>query len=80
MIRKEGKLPEDIVYKASYDSEYSHETLTLRTDLISQHDTVLLVDDVLATGGTLNTAIELIKHCGIQTIYAGVVIELLFLK
>ncbi len=50
MIRKEGKLPDTIVTKASYDSEYSHETLTIRNDLLSKNDTVLIVDDVLATG------------------------------
>jgi len=53
MIRKEGKLPNDIVLKASYDSEYSHEILTIRNDLLSKNDTILIVDDVLATGGTL---------------------------
>lgn len=80
MIRKEGKLPDTIVFKASYDSEYSHETLTLRKDLLSQDDTVLIVDDVLATGGTLLAAIELIKKSGVQTIYTGVLVELLSLK
>lgn len=80
MIRKEGKLPDEIVLKASYNSEYSHETLTIRNDLLSQDDTVLIVDDVLATWGTLNAAIELVKKCGVHAIYAGVVVELLFLK
>lgn len=53
MIRKEGKLPDEIVSKASYESEYRHATLTIRNNLLSKNDTVLIVDDVLATGGTL---------------------------
>lgn len=80
MIRKEGKLPDTIVAKASYESEYSHETLTIRNDLLSKNNTVLIADDILATGGTLQAAIELIKGCGAQKIYAGVLVELLFLK
>jgi adenine phosphoribosyltransferase len=43
-------------------------------------DIVLVVDDVLATGGTLWAAIELVRNCGAQSIYAGVLIELLSLK
>jgi len=80
MIRKEGKLPDNIVSKASYDLEYGHETLTIRNDLLSENDTILIVDDVLATGGTLQAAIELVKNCGVRSIYTGVLIELLFLK
>ncbi len=80
MIRKEGKLPDTIVTKASYDSEYSHETLTIRNDLLSKNDTVLIVDDVLATGWTLGAAIELVRNCEVQSIYVGVLVELLFLK
>ncbi len=80
MIRKEGKLPDEIVLKASYVLEYGEATLTIRNDLLSENDTVLIVDDVLATGGTLEAAIELVKKCGVQTVYTGVLVELLFLK
>lgn len=80
MIRKEGKLPPEITIKASYTLEYGEATLTIRNNLLSQDDTVLIVDDVLATGGTLSAAIELVKNCGVHTVYAGVLVELLFLK
>lgn len=80
MIRKEGKLPPDITHKSHYHLEYGEATLTIRYDLLSKDDSVLIVDDVLATGGTLQAAIELIKKCGVQNVYAGVLIELLSLK
>lgn len=49
MIRKDGKLPDDLVAKASYDYEYSSATLTIRKDILKDHK-VLVIDDVLATG------------------------------
>lgn len=80
MIRKEGKLPPEITIKTPYILEYGEATLTIRNDLLSKNDIILIVDDVLATGGTLWAAIELIKNCGVRSIYAWVLIELLFLK
>ena len=80
IIRKEGKLPSEITIQASYTLEYGEATLTVRNDLLSKRDTVLIVDDVLATGGTLWAAIELVRNCGVLSIYAGVLVELLFLK
>ena len=77
MIRKEGKLPPDTTLKASYKLEYGEATLTIRNDLLSETDTVFIIDDVLATGGTLKAAIELVKNCGVLTVYTGVLIELL---
>jgi len=52
MIRKDGKLPDALVAKASYTTEYSSATLAIRKDIL-QNNRVLVVDDVLATGGTL---------------------------
>lgn len=49
MIRKDGKLPDALVAKASYDYEYSSATLTIRKDILKGHK-VLVIDDVLATG------------------------------
>ncbi len=49
MMRKDGKLPDDLVAKASYDYEYSSATLTIRKDILKGHK-VLVIDDVLATG------------------------------
>jgi adenine phosphoribosyltransferase len=53
MIRKEGKLPDEVTLKASYKLEYGEATLTIRKDILRPDDIVLVVDDVLATGGTL---------------------------
>jgi adenine phosphoribosyltransferase len=52
MIRKDGKLPDDLIAKESYSYEYSSATLAIRKDILKGH-TVLVIDDVLATGGTL---------------------------
>lgn len=80
MVRKEGKLPPEIIHKIHYKLEYGEATLTIRNDLLAKNDIVLIVDDVLATGGTLQAAIELVRKCGVTSIYAGVLIELLFLE
>jgi adenine phosphoribosyltransferase len=80
MIRKKGKLPDETTFEASYELEYGVATLSMRRDILKSDDIVFIVDDVLATGGTLQAAIELIRNCGVQSIYVGVLVELLFLK
>lgn len=52
MLRKDGKLPDALVSKESYSYEYSSATLAIRKDILRGHR-VLVIDDVLATGGTL---------------------------
>lgn len=77
-IRKAGKLPRERV-SAEYALEYGSATLELHTDSISPGQRVLLVDDVLATGGTLLAAIGLVEQLGGIVIGVSVVVELLAL-
>ncbi|MGY1618425.1 adenine phosphoribosyltransferase [Geodermatophilus sp. SYSU D00691] len=74
-IRKAGKLPRERV-AADYDLEYGTATLELHTDAITRGQRVLLVDDVLATGGTLGAAIALLEQLGGVVTAVSVVIEL----
>lgn len=62
-IRKVGKLPREC-YREMCDVEYSHEVLEIHKDSISQGERIILVDDVLATGGTASAAVRLIEKCG----------------
>jgi adenine phosphoribosyltransferase len=74
-VRKAGKLPRERV-SAEYGLEYGTATLELHTDSIRPGQRVLLVDDVLATGGTLEAAISLIEKLGGVVTAVSVVIEL----
>ena len=78
IIRKEGKLPAETV-KYSYETEYSTDTIELHVDAIEKGENVLIIDDLLATGGTANAAIELVKKLGGNVIGAGFFINLTFL-
>jgi adenine phosphoribosyltransferase len=59
-IRKPGKLPRE-KYSVSYDLEYGSDTLEIHTDAFTKDDRVLIVDDLLATGGTAEAAVKLIE-------------------
>ena len=74
-IRKAGKLPREAV-AADYQLEYGTAALELHTDSIRPGQRVLLVDDVLATGGTLGAAISLIEQLGGVVTAVSVIIEL----
>lgn len=78
-VRKTGKLPR-ATYAVSYALEYGEATLELHRDAISPGDRVLLVDDVLATGGTLKATRELVEQCGGVVVGAAVLMELAFLS
>jgi len=71
-VRKKGKLPHK-TFQASYTLEYGKDTLEIHQDSFAAGSRVLLVDDLLATGGTMGATIELIQQCG------GKIIELAFL-
>jgi len=62
-IRKPGKLPAKTV-KESYDLEYGKDTLEIHSDAVEAGQRVLIVDDVLATGGTAAAAVQLVKQLG----------------
>jgi adenine phosphoribosyltransferase len=74
-IRKSGKLPGN-TYSTSYDLEYGKATLELHSDLIPLGGKVLLVDDVLATGGTAVAALDLIKMAGLSPITMAFLLEI----
>jgi len=74
-IRKAGKLPWRVV-SHSYQLEYGTDQLDVHQDAIQPSDKVLIVDDVLATGGTAAAAVELVRKLGGQVIGVQVLIEL----
>lgn len=77
-VRKAGKLPRP-THAVSYELEYGAATLELHRDAISAGDRVLLVDDVLATGGTIRATQELVEACGGIVVRVAVLLELGFL-
>jgi adenine phosphoribosyltransferase len=78
-VRKAGKLPHK-TRRASFDLEYGSATVEIHEDGVLPGDRVLIVDDLLATGGTLQAAIDLVRHAQGEIIGVCVVIELDFLK
>jgi adenine phosphoribosyltransferase len=78
IARKPGKLPHK-TYAASYELEYGTDTLEIHQDAFGGHRRVLLIDDLLATGGTASAAVELVERCGGQVVACAFVIELGFL-
>ncbi|MBN2324289.1 MAG: adenine phosphoribosyltransferase [Spirochaetes bacterium] len=78
-VRKKGKLPYKQV-EVVYDLEYGTDTLTVHEDAIEKGERVLIVDDLLATGGTLKAMIELIGKMGGEVVEAAFIVELLFLN
>jgi adenine phosphoribosyltransferase len=77
-VRKQGKLPGDVHAKA-YDLEYGSAQLELHRDSIGQGERVLVIDDVLATGGTVAATTDLIEACGGTVHAVAVLMELSFL-
>ena len=78
-IRKKGKLPAETV-KASYDLEYGSDTIEIHKDAIRPGQRVLMVDDLLATGGTMAACCELVEKLGGTIVGITFVVELSFLK
>jgi adenine phosphoribosyltransferase len=78
-LRKPGKLPAS-VNSVSYDLEYAQASLEIHTDAVQQGDTVLIVDDLLATGGTAKASCQLVEQLGGTVIACAFVIELDFLN
>jgi adenine phosphoribosyltransferase len=77
-VRKAGKLPRE-THAVSYALEYGEATLELQRDGIAPGERVLLVDDVLATGGTVTATRELVERCGGEVVGVAVLMELGFL-
>ncbi len=77
-VRKEGKLPAETV-KESYELEYGTNTVEMHRDAIEEGDRVLIVDDVLATGGTMRATCKLTDILGGEIVGLSFLLELLFL-
>ena len=78
-IRKEGKLPHKTM-KQEYSLEYGNAVVEIHEDAIKQGDKVLIVDDLIATGGTISATIKLVELLGGKIIEIAFVIELIYLK
>jgi adenine phosphoribosyltransferase len=79
LVRKPGKLPSQ-TYAARYELEYGSDTLEIHHDAFGGHHKVLVIDDLLATGGTASAAVELVRRCGGEVVACAFVIELAFLN
>lgn len=78
-VRKPGKLPHK-VEKAVYELEYGSDCLEIHIDAVERGDRVVIIDDLLATGGTAEAAYRLLKTIGAEVAGMGFVVELAFLK
>ena len=79
MIRKKGKLPGEVI-SHSYELEYGTDTVEIQHDAISTENRIVILDDLLATGGTLAASIDLCRLAGGEVVGAGLLIELDFLN
>ncbi|HEX5415443.1 MAG TPA: adenine phosphoribosyltransferase [Chloroflexota bacterium] len=77
-VRKLGRLPGEAI-RVSYDLEYGSNTLEIHRDAIQPGQRVLIVDDLLATGGTVRATIQLVEALGGTVVGLGFLIELLYL-
>lgn len=74
-IRKPNKLPADTI-KETYSLEYGTDTIEMHTDAVKPGDKVVIIDDLLATGGTAVAACNLVKKVGAEVVAAAFIIEL----
>jgi len=79
LVRKPGKLPHKRISQ-TYELEYGTDTLEMHADAVLRGQRVLIVDDVLATGGTMKACVDLVRQLGGDLIGVAVLIELLGLK
>ena len=78
-LRKPGKLPYKTIAE-SYELEYGTATLEMHEDALVAGDRVLILDDLLATGGTAEASVKLARTCGAEVVEAAFVVELTFLN
>jgi adenine phosphoribosyltransferase len=79
MVRKKGKLPGKTISR-TYNLEYGQDTIELQEGVLRAGDRAVLVDDLLATGGTAAASVELVRQAGADIIHAAFLIELDFLQ
>jgi adenine phosphoribosyltransferase len=77
-VRKAGKLPGETLGQ-TYELEYGTAEIEVQTDAFAPHDRVLVIDDVLATGGTAEASLQLVRRAGAQVVGVAVLLELGFL-
>ncbi len=78
MVRKEGKLPGQTI-SHEYDLEYGTDTIQIQDDAIESGQRIVILDDLLATGGTLAASISLFRKVGAEVVGSACIIELDFL-
>lgn len=78
-VRKEGKLP-SATSAMSYELEYGQATIEMHSDALVPGERVLIIDDVLATGGTVRATVDLVRAAGAEVAGVGVLMELEFLN
>lgn len=79
MVRKKGKLPGATVAH-SYDLEYGSDTIEIQADAVQPGQRVVVLDDLLATGGTARAAVDLFRKVGAEVVGVAAIVELNFLK
>ncbi|MEE2779029.1 MAG: adenine phosphoribosyltransferase [Myxococcota bacterium] len=79
LVRKPGKLPCE-THSVSYELEYGTDSLEIHKDALQAGDRVVILDDVLATGGTAAAVAELVQRCGAELLGFGFLLELGFLE
>ncbi len=79
MVRKEGKLPGPTL-PHTYDLEYGTDTIEIQADAVAPGQRIVLLDDLLATGGTMNAAAQLRRKSGAEVMAGACLIELTFLR
>ena len=75
LFRKQGKLPADVLAEG-YQTEYGEAFLEVHADSLCEGDSLLIVDDLIATGGTLIAAVNLVRRMGAQVLEAAAIIDL----
>lgn len=78
-IRKPGKLPAETI-EETYDKEYGKDTIQMHKDAIDENDVVLIHDDLLATGGTMKAACDLVKQLKPKKVMVNFIVELVELN
>ncbi len=79
MIRKKGKLPGEVI-ELDYDLEYGTDTIAIQEGAVAPGQRVVVLDDLLATGGTMAASLNLLRNVGAEVVGAACIIELTFLE
>jgi adenine phosphoribosyltransferase len=79
IVRKKGKLPSKS-HQVDYELEYGHGALEMHVDGVEKNQRVVIIDDLLATGGTAEAAARLVERCGGEIVEMAFLVELGFLK